>query len=508
MPGKAYVTTPIYYPSGNPHLGSAYSSIAADVYARAMRLAGKDTRFTTGTDEHGLKLLRSAEKEGTPVQEYVDRMSAKYHRLSSIVNLSEHDFIRTTEPRHEKAAQAMWQKLEEGGYLYKDSYAGWYSVPDETYYNEDELINGKSPDSGHSVEWIEEESYYFKLSAFQDKLLKFFKENPDFIQPASRRNEVISFVEGGLRDLSISRSTFDWGVPVPHDPKHVMYVWVDALTNYLSSLGWPDSSDWLGYFENAVHIIGKDILRFHAVYWPAMLMAANLPLPKKVYAHGFLVVDGQKMSKSKGNVVDPEVMTEKYGRDRFRFFLLREISFGQDGSFSEEALVRRTNSELANDLGNLFQRVLSMVFKNCNGQVPQLADLQTEDKAFLARFGNTLVDEFILEIEELSYQKALDRLWATIRAANQYMDSQQPWSLKKDDPEKMAHILRVLMEGLCTISVLVEPFMPEAARKMQQQLGFTGRTFADLGQTIKLKDGAKIDKPEGVFMRIDESEAA
>lgn len=508
MQNKAYVTTPIYYPSGNPHLGSAYTSIAADVYARAMRLAGMDTRFTTGTDEHGLKLLRSAEKEGVPVQAYVDRMSAKFHRLSEIVNLSKHDFIRTTETRHEKAAQAMWHKLEEGGYFYKDSYAGWYSVPDETYYNEDELIDGKSPDSGHPVEWIEEDSYYFKLSAFQDKLLAFFKENPDFIQPASRRNEVISFVEGGLRDLSVSRSTFDWGVPVPDDKKHVMYVWVDALTNYLSSLGWPESDDWQGYFENAVHIIGKDILRFHAVYWPAMLMAAGLPLPKKVFAHGFLVVDGQKMSKSKGNVVDPEVMTEKYGRDRFRFFLLREISFGQDGSFSEEALVRRTNTELANDLGNLFQRVLSMVFKNCDGQVPALGELQPEDEAFLEKFDRSLVAGFTEEIQSLDYQKALDRLWSTIRAANQYMDNQKPWSLKKEDPARMGHILRVLMEGLCSISVLVEPFVPEAAKLMQQQLGFTDKTFADLEEKIKLQESAPIDKPEGVFMRINEGEAA
>ena len=505
---KAYITTPIYYPSGNPHLGSAYTTIAADVYARAMRLAGIETKFTTGTDEHGQKLLRSAEKEGLPPQEYVDKMSARFHQLSEIVNLSDHDFIRTTEPRHEQAATTMWQQIEEGGYFYKDTYAGWYSVPDETYYTEDELVDGKSPDSGHPVEWLEEESYYFKLSAFADKLLAHYKENPEFIQPESRRNEVISFVEGGLRDLSVSRSSFDWGVPVPGDGKHIMYVWIDALTNYLSSLGWPESDDWQGYFENATHIIGKDILRFHAVYWPAMLMAAGQPLPKKIFAHGFLVVDGQKMSKSKGNVVDPEEMIGKYGRDRFRYFLMREITFGQDGSFSEEALVRRTNSELANDLGNLFQRVLSMVFKNCAGRVPELGELRPEDRKFLAQFDSNMIAAYTKDIDELNYQSALNRIWEVIRAANRYMDQQQPWVLKKENPEQMAHVLRVMMEGLCPISLLIEPFVPEAAAKMQEQLGFTGKTFKDLDADVKLNYGAEIHKPEGVFMRLNEPEAA
>lgn len=505
---KAYVTTPIYYPSGNPHLGSAYSSIAADVYARAMRLAGVDTKFTTGTDEHGQKLLRSAEKEQLSAQAYVDKMSARYHRLAEIVNLSKHDFIRTTEDRHMKAATAMWQRIEEGGFFYKDNYAGWYSVPDETYYTEDELIDGKSPDSGHPVEWLEEESYYFKLSAFAEKLLKHYKDNPEFIQPASRRNEVISFVEGGLRDLSVSRSSFDWGVPVPGDSKHVMYVWIDALINYLSSLGWPEGEDWQGYFTNAKHIIGKDILRFHAVYWPAMLMAAGLPLPKQVFAHGFLVVDGQKMSKSKGNVVDPEEMCNKYGRDRFRYFLMREITFGQDGSFSEEALIRRTNSELANDLGNLFQRVLSMVFKNCEGKVPELGERSSADNEFLDKFDSRLIDGYTSDIDAFNYQSALNRVWEVIRAANQYMDKQQPWTLKKENPEKMAHVLRVIMEALCSVSLLVEPFVPEAAELMQKQLGFTGKTFKDLADDVKLKKGAEISKPEGVFMRLDEPEAA
>lgn len=505
---KAYVTTPIFYPNANPHLGTAYNSIGADVYARAMRLAGVDTKLTTGTDEHGQKLMRSAEKEGISPQAFVDRMSAIFARLTEIVNLSEHDFIRTTEPRHKKAATEIWNRIDKGGYFYKDTYAGWYSVPDETYYTEDELVDGKSPDSGHPVEWVEEESYYFKLSTFADRLLAHYRENPEFIQPASRRNEVISFVEGGLRDLSVSRSTFNWGVPVPGDDKHVMYVWIDALTNYIASLGWPEGDDWQEYFENATHIIGKDILRFHAVYWPAMLMAAGLPLPKKIFAHGFLVVDGQKMSKSKGNVVDPEDMIEKYGRDQFRYFLMREITFGQDGSFSEEALVRRTNSELANDLGNLFQRVLSMVFKNCDGQVPAMGDLRPEDREFLDKFSPELTESYIRDIEQLDYQSVLNRVWEVIRAANQYMDKQQPWTLKKGNPAQMGHVLRVIMEGLCAISVYVEPFVPEAAHKMQAQLGFTGKTFKDLEADVKLREGAVISKPEGVFMRLEEPAAA
>ena len=505
---KSYVTTPAFYPSGNPHIGSAYTSIAADVYARAMRLAGVDTKFTTGTDEHGQKLLRSAEKEGLPPQEYVDKMSAKFHQLSEILNLSEHDFIRTTEERHKKTVTKIWNSFAEQGYLYKGNYAGWYSVPDETYYTEDELIDGKSPDSGHPVEWLEEESYYFKLSEFGDKLLAYYEDHPEFIQPNSRRNEVISFVKGGLRDLSVSRSTFDWGIPVPGDDKHVMYVWIDALTNYLSSLGFPESADWLSYFENATHIVGKDILRFHAVYWPAMLMAANLPLPKKIFAHGFLVVDGQKMSKSKGNVVDPIEIIEKYGRDQFRYFLMREITFGQDGSFSEEALVRRINSELANDLGNLCQRVLTMVYKNCDGKIPDFMEMRDEDKEFLNHFNKQLIDDYIADIENLNYQNALKKVWEVIRLSNQYMDKQQPWILKKEQPEKMAHVLRVLTEALCTISLLIEPFVPESAQKMQSQLGFTGKTFKDLGDNAKLTHGANIEQPEGIFMRLDDAQAA
>lgn len=502
---KAYITTPIFYPSGNPHLGSAYTTLAADVYARAMRLNGVDTRFTTGTDEHGLKLLRSAEKEGMSAQAYVDKMSEKFKALSPLLNLSAHDFIRTTEPRHVQSAMKMWSLLEEKGYIYKSKYAGWYSVPDETYYTEEELIDGKSPDSGHPVEWIEEESYYFKLSAFGEKLLKLYEENPTFIQPESRRNEVVSFVRSGLKDLSISRSTFNWGVPVPNDEKHVMYVWVDALVNYLSSLGWPDSSDWEAYFPHTTHIVGKDILRFHTIYWPAFLMAAEVPLPKGVFAHGFWVADGQKMSKSKGNVIDPAVMINKYGRDQFRYFLLREVPFGQDGNFSVTSLERRINTELANDLGNLFQRVLSMVSKNCEGKTPDLGKITSEDKEFLKPF-NKLVEDYMQAIEKLAFNKALDILWEQIRRANQYMDAQKPWSLKKENPERMAQVLRVLMEAFAPISLLVEPFMPESAAKLQKQLNFVGKNYTQL-QEVNLVTGTVIDKPEGVFMRIEKEVA-
>lgn len=506
---KAYITTPIFYPSGDPHLGAAYTSVACDAYARAMRLDGRDTKYLTGTDEHGLKLLRSAEKEGLPPQEYVDKMSLKYKNLREIINLSNDDFIRTTEPRHKKAVTAMWQKLEAGGYIYKDSYAGWYSVPDETYYTEDELIDGKSPDSGHAVEWVEEESYYFKLSAFGDKLLEYYAAHPTFIQPESRKNEVIAFVKSGLRDLSISRSTFNWGVPVPNDPKHVMYVWVDALTNYLSALDWPESSDWESYFTECIHIVGKDIVRFHAVYWPAMLMAAGVPLPKQIYAHGFWVADGKKMSKSKGNVIDPIEMTQTFGIDQLRYYMLRDVSFGQDGDFSKERLINRINTELANDLGNLFQRVLSMVHKNCDGKTPDLGHITPEDQEFLNHVGPEFVDTYLDHIEKLEFHKALDVIWAVIRAANKYMDTHQPWALKNDNPERMAQVLRVLMEAFCPISLMVEPFMPNSAQKLQQQVGFTGKTFADLRQkTPLLQTGAPILKPEGVFMRYMKEEAA
>lgn len=503
----AFVTTPIYYPSGNPHIGSAYTTIAADVYARFKRLDGFDVKFSTGTDEHGLKIQRAAEKLGQAPQAYLDDISQMYRRLGKTLNISDHDFIRTTDARHEQAATHMWHKLNEAGYIYKDTYAGWYSVQDETFYTEEELVGGKSPDSGHPVEWVEEESYYFKLSAFTDKLLAYYTAHPDFILPKSRANEVISFVKGGLKDLAISRSTFSWGVPVPGDSKHVMYVWIDALTNYLTVCGWPDA----GYtrYWPAIHLVGKDILRFHAVYWPAMLMAVGVALPKCVFAHGFWVANGEKMSKSKGNVVDPFELSATLGVDQMRYYLMREIAFGQDGDFNRANMVRRINTELANDLGNLFQRVLSMVFKNCAGQTPALGTLTAEDKAFLALAGAESLAQYRTHVDRLEFHKALDVVWQLIGAANRYMDAQKPWSLKKEDPTRMAHVLRVLMEVFCPISLMVEPFMPASAENLRTQTGFTGTTFAALEKTGPwLADGTPIPQPQGVFMRIADEDAA
>lgn len=506
---KAYITTPIYYPSGKPHLGSAYTTLAADVYARFKRLDGFDVMFSTGTDEHGLKLQRAAEKEGLTPQAYVDKMSDMFREIEPIMNISEHTFIRTTEERHEKTAQVMWKKLEEAGYIYKDSYAGWYCISDESYYTEEELVDGKSPMSGHPVEWMEEESYFFKLSAFKDKLLGLYERHPELVQPQSRLNEVVGFLKGEVHDISISRTTFDWGVPVPNGPGHVMYVWIDALTNYLTVLGWPDEKN-MGYWP-AIHLVGKDILRFHAVYWPAMLMGAGFTedmLPT-VYAHGWWTVDGDKMSKSKGNVVDPETLTAEFGRDIVRYFLMREVPFGNDGDFSETRLIERTNSDLANALGNLFQRVLSMVAKNCEGQVPALGQLDEADDAYLAQ-ARTLVAEVRTHVDGLQFHKALDAIWARVHAANAYMDNKQPWTHKKENPDLMAHILRVLMEGFVPIAHTLEAFLPESMARVKTFLGTEGMSLKDIENAdgYLLKDGAPLPQPEGVFPRIQPKEEA
>ncbi len=503
MTKTAYVTTPIYYPSGKPHLGSAYTSLAADVYARFKRLDGFDTYFLTGTDEHGLKIQRAAEKEGLSPQAFVDKMAADFKQLTPMMGLSNDRFIRTTDEDHLAAATAMWQKLEAAGYIYKAKYAGWYSVPDETFYTEDELIDGKSPDSGHPVEWVEEESYYFKLSAFGDKLLAYFEQNPTFIQPDSRRNEVVSFVKSGLRDLSISRSTFNWGVPVPGDDKHIMYVWIDALTNYLTATGWPNTDNPNWKYWPAVHLVGKDILRFHAVYWPAMLMAADVPLPKCVFAHGWWTVDGAKMSKSKGNVIDPALLVDEYGLDQVRYFLLREVSFGQDGDFSHHRMIDRINKDLANDLGNLFQRVLSMVAKNCEGKVPEMLELSDDDRTLL-EYTKHLPAKVRTHMDDLAFHKALDAIWEVVGAGNRYMDSQKPWELKKEDPARMAHCLRVLIESFRPISVVLEAFMPTSAKRMQELVSVTDATIDNIPA---LKAGTELPAPSGLFMRI-QTEAA
>lgn len=503
----AYITTPIYYPSGDPHIGSAYTSVAADIYSRFKRLDGYDTKFLTGTDEHGLKLQRAAEAKNMPTQEFVDELSAKFRELTPIMNLSNDDFIRTTQTRHIKTATKFWNKLQENGYIYKDTYAGWYSVSDETYYTEDELVDGKSPDSGHDVEWLEEESYYFKLSEFQEKLLAYYDENPDFIQPKSRFNEVYSFVKNGLRDLSISRSTFSWGVPVPNDDKHIMYVWIDALTNYLSGINWADDdkTEFDKYWP-AIHIVGKDILKFHAIYWPAMLMAADIELPKKIIAHGWWTVEGEKMSKSKGNAIHPKTLTNEYGCDQLRYFLMREISFGNDGDFNKDRFISRINSELANDLGNLFQRVLTMIYKNCDAKIPHLAELSSQDKEFLSQVN--VLEKLRKEIDNLEFHNGLNTIWHVIGEANRYMDTMQPWKLK-NEPEKMAHVLRVLAECLAYLSIQLEPFMPESAKKMQTAISLQFNNFN--GLEVKgevLVEGTTIPKPQGIFPRIEKKEEA
>lgn len=509
---KAYITTPIYYPSGAPHLGSAYTSVACDIYARFKRLDGYNVKFLTGTDEHGLKIQRKAEEQGLTPQAYVDKMSAQFSKLTPIMNLSNDDFIRTTEPRHIKAVQAFWKKIQENDedeYIYKASYSGWYCVSDEAYYTESELVEGKAP-SGHPVEWMEEESYFFKLSAFQDKLLAHIEANPHFIQPKSRRNEVLAFIKAGLEDISISRTTFNWGVPVPGDEKHVMYVWIDALCNYISAAGYPaELSHW-----PAVHMVGKDILRFHAIYWPAFLMAANIELPEMIFAHGWWTSEGKKMSKSFGNVVDPKAITEKYGIDQVRYFMFREVPFGNDGDFSEARLIERINADLANNLGNLCQRVLAMVQKNCDGKVPalQVAPLNKETEDILTeRFS---LARFIPMVYQLKFNDFLDEVMGYLKRCNQYMDTTKPWELRKENPEEMAHVLRVLMEAVAAVSLYLEPFIPDSARKIQHQLAFEGNNF-DVIKGVKpenfasaelLSTGTLLPKPTGVFPRIDNKE--
>lgn len=510
----AYVTTPIYYPSGKPHLGSAYTSLAADVYARYMRMAGVDTYFLTGTDEHGLKLQRAAEKEGKTPQAYVDEMSALFRTLTPMMGLSNDDFIRTTETRHKAAVQEMWGRLERNGYIYKSNYAGWYCVSDEAYYADDEIVTDasgtrRSPVSGHPLEWMEEESYFLKLSAFGDRLIDLYTKRPELIRPESRLHEVLGFLKQGLEDISISRTTFNWGVSVPGNEKHVMYVWIDALTNYLSALGWPQGEK-MRYWP-ALHLVGKDILRFHAVYWPAMLLGAGLTedqLPT-VFAHGWWTVEGAKMSKSKGNVVDPEALVAEFGLDPVRYFLLREVPFGGDGDFSRPRLISRINRDLANDLGNLFQRVLSIVTKNNDGKTPDLGTLTDADKAFLAFAGKDRLTQYKAHMEALAFHKALDVAWEIIGEANRYMDAQKPWELKKTDPARMLHVLRVLMEVFCTITIMVKPFMPASADRLQTQLGWTG-TLPDLETTTnpRLTTGTQLPAPQGVFMRIQEGTAA
>jgi methionyl-tRNA synthetase len=504
---SCFITTPIYYVNDRPHIGHAYTTIACDVLARFKRLDGYDVKFLTGTDEHGQKIARVAQDKGVTPQALADQNSQNFRDLAKTLNASNDDFIRTTEDRHKRACQALWKRLEERGHIYLSKYSGWYAVRDEAFYDEGELTTtaegAKLAPTGAPVEWVEEESYFFDLSKWQNKLLALYDGNPDFIGPKSRFNEVRSFVAGGLHDLSISRTTFSWGVPVPGNPKHVMYVWIDALTNYISALGYPEATPEMAtLWPTAIHTIGKDIIRFHAVYWPAFLMAADLPLPKRVYAHGWWTVEGQKMSKSLGNVVDPHEMVAKYGLDQFRYFLMREVPFGNDGDFSEAAMAQRINGELANELGNLAQRFLSFIGKNLGGVLPAPGALTTEDEVLLAHAAGMLED-CRKAFERQAYHEALEIIWKVVRDANAYVDKQAPWALRKTDPARMNTVLYVLAEAVRYIAILMQPFTPEAMAKLLDQLAVApnARAFANLTSAHALKGDTALPPPQGVFPR-------
>ena len=511
---RYYITTAISYPNGAPHIGHAYELIATDALARFQRLDGRDVYFLTGTDEHGQKMLQTARQEGLAVRELADRNTAEFERMTGALNASNDDFIRTSDERHHEASRVIWQRMEAAGDIYKDSYAGWYSVRDEAYYQESETElrddGVRYGPQGSPVEWVEEESYFFRLSAYQDRLLEHYERHPEFIGPDVRRNEVVSFVKSGLRDLSMSRTTFDWGIKVPGNADHVMYVWVDALTNYITGVGFPDETDPLWRFWPAdVHVIGKDIIRFHSVYWPAFLMSAGIALPKRIFAHGFLFNRGEKMSKSVGNVVDPFAMVDHYGLDQVRYFLLREVPFGQDGNYSHEAIVARTNSDLANDLGNLAQRSLSMIARNCNGQVPTPGALTEADRAMLAA-ADAIIEQARPAMHEQAIHAVLASIFAVVSDANRYFAGQEPWALKKTDPERMGTVLYVTAEVIRQVGILCQPFMPESAGKLLDGLTVADdrRLFDQLGSDGRLAPGTTIAKPQPVFPRHVEPETA
>lgn len=509
-----YITTAISYPNGAPHIGHAYEAIATDAMARFQRLDGKQVYFLTGTDVHGQKMLQTAQKEGISASELADRNSDHFEAMVKALGCTNNDFIRTNQERHHKASQEIWRRMAANGDIYKDSYSGWYSVRDEAYYQDSETELREDGirygPQGTPVEWVEEESYFFKLSEYQDKLLALYEHQPDFVAPPERRNEVVSFVKGGLKDLSISRTTFDWGVPVPGDEKHVMYVWVDALTNYITGVGFPNETDDLWPFWPAdAHIIGKDIIRFHAVYWPAFLMSAGLPLPKRVFAHGFLFNKGEKMSKSVGNVIDPFNLINVYGLDQTRYFFLREVPFGKDGNYSHEAIVNRVNADLANDLGNLAQRSLSMIAKNCGNKLPQPGSLTKEDQALLDQADNMLaLCRAAFDKQEI--HSALACIWDCVAEANRYFAAQEPWALKKTDPDRMNTVLYVTAEVIRQVAILAQPVTPSAAAKLLDNLSLEEeeRVFAKLGSAYRLKAGCDIPKPQPAFPRYVEQEAS
>lgn len=508
-----YITTAIAYPNGHPHIGHAYEAIATDTLARFARLDGKDVFFLTGTDEHGQKMVQTAQNEGLNPSALATRNAGRFKEMDERLNVSFDRFIRTTEEQHHRSSQEIWRRMEANGDIYADIYSGWYSVRDEAYYAEDETrLNDdgvRLGPQGTPVEWVEEKSYFFRLSAYQGKLLKLYEEHPDFIGPDSRRNEVVSFVKGGLRDLSISRTTFDWGVKVPSDEEHVMYVWVDALTNYITGVGFPDESDknWR-YWPADVHIIGKDIIRFHAVYWPAFLLSAGIPLPKRVYAHGFLFNRGEKMSKSVGNVVDPFNLADQYGVDQMRYFFLREVPFGQDGNYNHDAIVARINADLANDLGNLAQRSLSMIAKQLGGVLPEPGEFSDNDKAILA-MADGMVTASREAMATQQIHQWLNAVWAVVAEANRYFAGEAPWALAKTDPARQKTVLYVTAEVVRQIAILAQPAMPTASNLLLDSLGIPEgeRNFAMLGGAKRIAPGSVLPAPTPAFPRYIEPAA-
>lgn len=491
-----YITTAISYPNGPPHIGHAYEAIAADVITRFQRSQGRDVRFQTGTDEHGLKMAQTARVEGIEPRALADRMSRLFKEMCDTLNVSYDRFIRTSQPDHYRASKAIWKAMEERGDLYLDRYEGWYSVRDEAYYEEGELVPGEDGEKlspqGTPVEWTVEESWFFRLSKYQQQLLDLYAAKPEFIQPDSRRNEVVRFVEGGLKDLSISRTSFDWGVPVPGSDNHVMYVWLDALTNYITGLGYPDETElWKRYWPADVHLIGKDVVRFHAVYWPAFLMSAGIELPKMIYGHGFLLSRGEKMSKSVGNVVDPLALAQGFGVDQLRYFLMREVTFGQDGSYSAEAIVNRVNAELANSFGNLAQRTLSMIFKNLEGFIPAAGDA-SEDKDLLQKVDQARA-ELTQRFGEYAFSVGLEAWMGAVFACNAYIDAQAPWALRKIDPERMKAVLGTLVVAVRELTEAVAPVIPASAEKLL--------ALIDSGIS-----GQPIAQPQPLFPRLELSE--
>ena len=503
---KYYLTTPIYYVNDVPHIGHAYTTLACDVLARFKRLDGFDVLFLTGTDEHGQKVEKAAEAVDMKAQAFTDKVSQNFRDLLPFMNISNDDFIRTTETRHKAAAQAIWHRLMKNGHIYLDKYSGWYSVRDEAYFSEGELVDGKAP-TGAPVEWVEEPSYFFDLSQWETKLLQFYDDNPDFIAPVSRRNEVVSFVSSGLRDLSISRTSFNWGIAVPDDEKHIMYVWLDALTNYITATGFPDEEQNLyrKFWPASLHMVGKDILRFHAVYWPAFLLAADLEPPKRVFAHGWWTNEGQKISKSLGNVIDPVQLIETYGLDQVRYFLMREVPFGNDGDFSKGGMVNRINSDLANDLGNLCQRVLSFVYKNCNATVPKNMGF-TPDDSKLITHAYEILPKLREDYNSQLFNVALERVWGLVAASNKYIDEQAPWKLRKTDPDRMHTVLYTLLEMIRCIGILLQPIMPGSSEKILNQLAVdtSKRSFAALNSNDGLETGTSLQKPNPIFPRFEE----